>query len=314
MTQRNTIFCILGVVLLVAVSGFAEVPNADLNAQLTGIRYSLSSNQALLGALSGEFSEDFGDDDVDFREGTAKRPGSKSPTKAFLLSVAVPGAGQFYYGSKTRAALFFGAEVATWALYLNWHGDGTDMEATFEAFNRQHWSRDAYEKQYLYWAYAEYQRQGEDYVDDEWITEQEISHRLPDTRTQQYYEMTGKYDQFAWGWSDASLNDSTLNDYSESNPPPRITDKSLRPYSALRDQYEEMRDDANDSFDKANRMIIVGIVNRLISGFEAYFVTKSRANQQSTFGKALERVRVRADLRSYNTWRDTPYVNIAYRF
>jgi len=303
------ISCIL--LLLLASGPAAETVSSDLNAQLTGIKYSLGSTSW---QSDGFAANDFGDEETMFDEGSVDPPGRKSPTKAFLLSLAVPGAGQLYYGSKTRAAVFFGVEVATWALYLNWHADGTDMEDAFEAFNRQHWSREAYEQQYLYWAYEEYRRQGFDYVDDEWITETEISHRLPDTRTQQYYEMTGKYDQFSWGWSDAALNDSTLSDYDATNPPPRITNKSLRPYSALRDQYEEMRDDANNSFDKANRMIIVGIVNRLISGFEAYFVTKSQENTISTFGKAVQRVKIRADVRSYNEWRDTPYVNIAYRF
>lgn len=313
MLRQNVLACFFGILLLVVSGVCAEVSTTAMNAQLTGIRYSLSTDQVMVGVLSGDLSDDFNDDDIDFHDGMADRPGTKSPTKAFLLSLAVPGAGQLYYGSKFRAAVFFGAEVATWALYLNWHADGTEMEDTFEAFNREHWSRDRYEAQYLYWAYAEYREQGKDYVDDEWVAEGEISHRLPDTRTQQYYEMTGKYDQFSWGWEDAALNDSTLDDYSESNPPPRITDKPLRPYSALRDQYEEMRNDANNSFDKANRMIIVGIVNRLISGFEAYFVTKGQQNR-STFGKTLDRVRIRADIRSYNSWRDTPYVNVAYRF
>jgi hypothetical protein len=31
-----------------------------------------------------------------------------------------------------------------------------------------------------------------------------LSHHLPDKKTQQYYEMIGKYEQFRWGWDDYS--------------------------------------------------------------------------------------------------------------
>ena len=50
--------------------------------------------------------------------------------------------------------LFFGAEVATWAMYFNWHNEGEDLTNKFEAFNRTHWSRDSYEQEYLLWAYG----------------------------------------------------------------------------------------------------------------------------------------------------------------
>jgi hypothetical protein len=40
-----------------------------------------------------------------------------------------------------------------------------------------------------------------DPLKQEWIY---LSHHLPDTKTEQYYEMIGKYDQFRWGWDDYS--------------------------------------------------------------------------------------------------------------
>ena len=296
------------------VAGATELQPSVLGAELTSLRFGsdFTQSNSILGANLGEGSLD---DEIEYLDGASRAPGQKSPTKAFLLSMAVPGAGQWYYGSKTRAVVFFGAEIATWALYLNFHSDGNSREDEFEAFNRAHWSRDAYEKKYLYNAYDGFQRVGFDYIDDDWVTATEVSHHLPDTRTQQYYEMTGKYDQFSWGWDDATLNGLSLDSLIALGSLDPITDRSKRPASANRERYEIMRDEANNAFSKANNMIIVGIVNRLVSGFEAYFVTKGRQSKTpGAFGSTLERVKVRADLKTYNSWRDTPFVTVAVKF
>ncbi|MBD3402716.1 hypothetical protein GF420_07460, partial [candidate division GN15 bacterium] len=248
MNYRQQIL-VMVLVLLLSVPGLAT-PNSDvadqisrstlgegtflepttLSRELTGLRF---DNTTTFAQQQPEDSWEGEEEVSDFREGSNKPPGHKSPFKAFVLSLAVPGAGQWYYGSKTKALLFFAVDVAAWGLHIKWHGDGVDMEDEFEAFNRQYWSRERYEQQYLQWAYG--------FTDDDLITEGEVSHHLPDTRTQQYYEMTGKYDQFSWGWADAMLNDSTLSDYSDTNPPPRITSTAVTPESALRFQYETMR-------------------------------------------------------------------------
>lgn len=314
MTKKIIFYVGLLSLLISSATTATGLQPSPLNAELTALRYGTQLDGAN-SAWGADLAADSQDTGNNFSDGSSRPPGEKSPTKAFLLSVAVPGAGQWYYGSKTRALVFFGAEVATWALYLNFHSDGNTREDEFEAFNREHWSRDAYEKKYLYNAYPSFQRPGFDYVDDEWVTRTEISHRLPDTRVQQYYEMTGKYDQFSWGWDDALFNGLSLDSLIALGTLEPITDASKRPKSANRDKYEIMRDEANNAFAKANNMIIVGIVNRLVSGFEAYFVTKGRQSKSvSTFGAAMERVKVRADLKSYNSWRDTPFVTVAVKF
>lgn len=230
----------------------------------------------------------------------------KSPVKAFLLSMAVPGLGQFYYGSRIKPVIFLGAEVATWALYLKWHGEGDDLTSDFETFNRTHWSRNAYENEYLYWVFG--------VNDDDSISAPGITHHLPDTETQQYFEMTGKYDQFAWGWDDATLNGQTLSDFGEGNPPPAITGGATVPGSPNRETYETMRNDANNKYDNADKMVIVAIVNRLISGFEAYFTTRSHNNQVEESSEEFSRFQVRAKLLSYRVRRDTPFLQFTYKF
>ncbi|MDX9858684.1 MAG: hypothetical protein RBT76_12905 [candidate division Zixibacteria bacterium] len=275
-----------------------------LSLELTGLRF----DDGVAGRIDQPDGGDFGDERVadSFRDGSDSPPGTKSPFKAFALSMIVPGAGQLYYGSKTKAVAFFAADVALWALQFKWHADGVDMEDEFEAYNRKYWSRERYEQQYLLWAYGE--------ADDDLISEQEVSHHLPDTRTQQYYEMTGKYNQFAWGWEDAEFDGNTLDDYSAGNPPPRIISDALTPYSRLRLDYEQMRADANSKLEDARKMIMVSILNRLISGFEAYFSTKRHNDALRQYGSGESRLDVRAALASYNSLRDTPFLHVAWRF
>lgn len=55
--------------------------------------------------------------------------GKKSLPKAILLSALVPGAGEWYVGSRTKAKAFFGVEAAIWvgyasfSVYKNWKYD-----------------------------------------------------------------------------------------------------------------------------------------------------------------------------------------------
>ncbi|MBU8934684.1 MAG: hypothetical protein KOO62_11865 [candidate division Zixibacteria bacterium] len=231
---------------------------------------------------------------------------SKSPAKAFLLSLAVPGMGQLYNGSRFKAVGFLGAEVTSWIFYSKWHGQADDMTAEFEQFNRDHWNQEDYET-YLLWAY------GKD--DDDSLTARELSHHLPDTRTQQYYEMTGKYDQFAWGWDDANLEGQYLYDYSEIAPPPHVNTDENIPSTSHRLEYEQMRKDTDGRYKRARRMIFVSIANRLVSAFEGLISAKkhnSRIETQS--GSTLARVKIKASLKSYHARRDTPFVTFTYKF
>ncbi len=231
----------------------------------------------------------------------------KSAPKAFAMSLVIPGLGQFYYGSRVKAALFFGADVAFWALASSSHKKGNELTDEFNAFNRAHWNRDSYEQKYLLWTYG--------FADDEEIPtdKTEISHHLPDTETQQYFEMTGKYNQFAWGWDDAELNGKKIDDYSVQNPPLRILEPASTPYSQNRLTYEDMRHSANKKFEQSRAMIMLAMANRIISSFEALF-TVNRHNRGLAPEQQFSRVEVRASLKSYRAKRDTPFLKLTYRF
>lgn len=56
------------------------------------------------------------------RTAPAAEPSAPSRTKALALSLILPGAGEYYSGSKKSAAVFFGAECALWAVFGGFRG------------------------------------------------------------------------------------------------------------------------------------------------------------------------------------------------
>jgi hypothetical protein len=231
----------------------------------------------------------------------------KSPSKAFLMSLVLPGAGQWYYGSKTKAVAFVGVEAASWLFHMKFHSDGDDLTRQYEDFSAAHWSRMDYQE-YLTEAYG--------VTDDDQLHETEVSHHLPETNSQQYYEMTGKYDQFAWGWDDATRHGMNLDSAAAyySDTALRITSDTSAPQSANRITYNAMRGDANKKYDKATRILFVVMGNHLASAFEALISTKKLNKKISPALGALGNVKMKASLKSVYAKRDTPYVTLSYKF
>jgi len=282
-------------------AGAVELKPSVFETELQAIRYDYS----LMAMAADDFEEISQGADTSMT--IIKKNKYKSPVKAMLLSLAVPGLGQYYYGSKVKSAVFLGTEITAWTLHIMWHQDAEDMTDEFEAFNREHWLESRYSR------YLELAFNG--YTDDEDIPDSigGITHHLPNTQTQQYYEMTGKYNQFAWGWDDAVLNDSVLEDY-DSTTIKKIASDDTTPYSALRFEYETMRADANDKFNDANKMITVAIINRIISGFEAYFMTRHRNKKADDGSNVFSRVHFEAGLKTLYTYKDTPFFKMSYQF
>jgi hypothetical protein len=217
----------------------------------------------------------------------------KSPTKAFLLSAVIPGSGQFYVGSKIKAGIFLAVEAATWGGYISFTGQGDDKTTEFEAWADNHWARQRYED-FLFDIFGV---RDDDLVLDEWGNPI-FTHHLPDTKTQQYYEMIGKYDQFVFGWDDV---DPGL---------PRDTANLNLAISQNRVLYEEMRHDANKLYDKATASIIVMMANHLISGFEAAMSAKRHNRNVALYGQRFSVKAVTAKLDNDYF----PMLTMAYKF
>ncbi|KAA3636307.1 MAG: hypothetical protein DWP97_03020 [Calditrichaeota bacterium] len=294
-------------ILLFASSLYANgfVKPSEVNQNQVNIRYSvlgLKTQQTNSDNLTlAQIAEP---DEIRLQE---KAGSGKSPGKAFFLSLAVPGLGQLYNGSKVKAAVFLGAEVASWVFHIKLHGDGDNLTDDYEAFNDAHWSED----RYTYMLENTYGASDDDDVDP--LSYPEINHHLPETKTQQYYEMTGKYDQFSWGWDDAVLNGNTFAYYdTNSTPLPQVVGADI-PYSANRFTYEQMRNDANDKYDQARNMVYISMANHVISAFEAMIAAKKYRNGDSD-NSLLSRINLKASLRSYNEKRDTPYLTCKVKF
>lgn len=211
----------------------------------------------------------------------------RSPGRAFFYSLLVPGGGQYYAGSKLKSTIFIGVEAILWAGYFSFHSDGKSIEDEYVAYAEQYWSPALYTN----WLIEEV-----GIIDDDstWIDAsgrtQSFSHHLPDVKSQQYYEMIGKYDQFQFGWQDT--------DY-------RWDDSS----STHRDDYLVDRDKSNDAFGKAKTAAIFSIANHLISAFEAALSAKKFNREQDTFGDLSIKARL---VRHYD--ERIPKVSLTYKF
>jgi len=301
---RRIDFGIALVISVLACSVWAgpSAGNSPIIDELRKMRYSLLNGQEI-GILNDQ--DDGTRPDYALSEHSGEkvdRP--KSPFKAFILSLAVPGLGQYYNGSRIKPALFLGTEAVCWYLHFSWNSEGDDRTAAFELFNRTHWSRDRYN------AFVVQVYDGDGFPSG--------GHTLPSTNTQQYYEMTGKYDQFSWGWDDAWLDEEGV--LIQLNPDllydPQIPQKGSHRnvYSQNREDYEQMRFDADKMYLRATRMAYVAMANHVVAAFEAYFSARSMRKARSPADPEFGKLKIRTKFKSLYSVMDTPYLAMTYRF
>jgi len=183
-----------------------------------------------------------------------------------VFSALIPGSGEIYAGSWVKGAVFLGLEVGLWTLYAHYHGEGDDIKQTFRDYADTHWSKE----KWLYYYNAD---------------SDPATHSLPDTKTQQYYEMIGKYDQFKQGWDDWSQGS------------PDLTEN--------RNYYETLRHDSNIAYKNASYCTMVVLLNHLASAFDtAWTIRKYNREVKS---------KVRVGLRPGQDEMQ-PFVNLSLAF
>jgi len=191
-----------------------------------------------------------------------------SPKRALLLSAILPGTGEFYAGSKMKAAGFFGIEVISWIGFIINDSNGEDIENEYITFANDNWEID----RYILWLadfgslfsldqfYIDANRT---IVDYETLNKAEgldegygFSHQLPSILEdpQQHYELIGKYEQFNPGWLDTDLDSISQN---------RIS-------------YNDLRFDSNQAFKRATTFASFAIINHVFSAIDAAWTTKIR--------------------------------------
>lgn len=172
-------------------------------------------------------------------EDSAAKTGHKSPKLGLLLSAAVPGAGEFYAHSWIRSALFFGVEVGAWVSYAVHQKKGKDWEKRYKAWADEHWSKE----RWLQW-WNSLSREDQDVY---------AHHELPDKKTQQYYEMIGKYQKFNAGWDDV-------------NWIPGLVETDTSRASLF---YMDMRANSNSELKMAELATAVALFNHVLSALDA---------------------------------------------
>ncbi|MBI3788772.1 MAG: hypothetical protein HY276_11025 [Ignavibacteriales bacterium] len=202
----------------------------------------------------------------------------KSPLLAGLFSAAVPGAGEFYTQSYWRAGGFLAAEVALWVVYAAYTSKGNDQTDLFQNYADDHWSVVRYAEwiqQYAGqlnpdadcsglvtgngsqppWERVDWARLNscEDVIAKK--PGNGFTHRLPRRPEQQYYELIGKYPQFAGGWDDGTT--ITPADIVASKVSLRFLD------------YAAMRGKANDFYNIASTSASVLVANHILSALDA---------------------------------------------
>ena len=229
-----------------------------------------------------------GDIDPEPTPRTQVRKG-KSSKRSFLLSALVPGLGQWYAGSKKRGLAFLGAEAALVVGWVALKRKGNDLEQEFRAVADEHWDP----LNYLAWRGSTISRNSsithalpcssevvEVYIPvrNEWMQQQRTSGLgsaafggCAPSEIQQYYELIGKYDQYAAGWTDL-VRRSTGNAAA-----PTEVDSVENFHSERRLRYEDDRDESNRFLKRASTISGVILINHVISAIDAARVARARA-------------------------------------
>ena len=204
---------------------------------------------------------------------SAKSEKVKSPRRAFLYSVLVPGLGEWYAGARTRGLVFFGIEAVAVGVWSSWKSKGNDAEKDFRAVADEQWDPTIY----IAWRGSTTSRNSS------------ITHALPcssyvdvyletgkfkgcdDADIQQYYELIGKYNQFVSGWAD-------LVRVSDPNPAGYADVDSVENFlSQTRLSYEIQRDDSNRYLKRASTLTGLILINHVFSAIDAARLARARS-------------------------------------
>jgi hypothetical protein len=185
----------------------------------------------------------------------------KSPFVAGLLSLAVPGLGEYYVGDQIwRGVIFSALEVGLWYGNITYNNRGDDATTAFQDFAHKNWSME----RYALYLNEQLSLRGKETISDPSDHAQinaaedtlnrldaslSLSHRLPPKGHQQYYELISKYNQYAAGWIDATCNDLSC--------------------SPLSNQHSIMRDEMNREYEIATNFLYGIFLNHVLSAIDA---------------------------------------------
>ena len=197
----------------------------------------------------------------------AQLPDYKLPKRALFLSALIPGAGEFYAKSYLKAAGFFLVEVGAWAFYAAYNQKGKDKEDKFQDYADEKWDP----KKWYNW-YINVDSTKRDMMTHASNMEELVLPFIKGEgdvdKTQQYYEMIGKYAEFVVGW------EGTRND---------VAYEELLQYRRdevqIADDYMKMRAKSNDLYQQARTGTTIVMLNHLLSAIDAAWSAKIHNNR-----------------------------------
>lgn len=216
----------------------------------------------------------------------------RSPALAGIFSAIVPGAGEFYAESYLRAGLFVAIEAALWIFHIQLLDRGNRAAQDYKAFadapsalndGLSRWSAARYASR-LSQIFREHPNpqlrslaqelstsarlneiRNQDYRFLNTFERQAVfangttfSHTLSPFGSQQYYELIGKYSEYAIGWDDFDL---------------RQLSNAFPPASQHFLNYGIQRRDFNDILNRATTVTYFIILNHLFSVIDAVLAT-----------------------------------------
>jgi hypothetical protein len=251
-------------------------------------------------------------------------PEKKNIGRGVMFSLIIPGAGQLYSGSWLRAVPWFALEVAAWATYAHFHGQGRDKTDEFEAYAgpRDYPNHFNY-RAYIYAEYrvafdrgntsgVKYTGTFDNWLDQSWEVRRDylpppFTHDVLDDDRQQFFEMIGKYfSQFGWGWQDTRSNGGpwpdlpSSNDWTDPYADLRADDPATVAFdgeSPMFFHYADMRGEANDLLDKGNLAMEVVLANHVLSALDAAFAVRRYNKHLAETSSPLGDLKLRYDAR-----------------
>lgn len=246
----------------------------------------------------------------------------RSIALAFGLSAVIPGAGQAYNRQWIKAGVALSLEALVVTLWATRHADGTEAEREVYAFAHARWSPERYASwlnDYVDYLGEEFGHQvtappaeapgtidftrpaawtdGERLTVDRFFrqiqaierqvyhpeTGASFSHQIPFFGEQQYYELIGKYFQFAPGWDDYAAWRVEGGAFTPAIDPELTGPGNTKPnVSATFRQYARDHAHSQDLLRSARQISMLFIVNHLSAAVDAAVWAKLHNDRLTT--------------------------------
>jgi hypothetical protein len=206
----------------------------------------------------------------------------KSAFLAAMLSLALPGLGEYYVGDQIwRGLIFTAIDAGLWYEHYHFIARGNDSVIAFHAFADSLWLPQKYADSLntkLALAGRTFRiTEDTDFIQINMAEDslarlgfQNFTHHLPDKGSQQYYELISKYIQFSVGWKDFHDLDPTH-------------------FSPDYETHAFMRAAMNHQFEIADYFLYGLFLNRILSAIDAALLARDHNSPIHLEGELQER-------------------------